>query len=176
MGLFRQYDYQLGVFASSEVHRGVGLDRTVLARFPTARQLSGSPNPGSSGRDRRFTDEWYQWLDEQDRASPFFGFLYYNAVVAIEPPDGYPTVFPDPQRFAPAASVRALPERGALRRRTGRAGARRPEATEAPRQPDRHHQVGPRDGVGRERPRLQRARRGTSPATHLEPSVSECRG
>jgi membrane-anchored protein YejM (alkaline phosphatase superfamily) len=118
MGLFRQYDYQLGVFASSEVHRGVGLDRTVLARFPTARQLSGSPNPGSSGRDRRLTDEWYQWLDEQDRASPFFGFLYYNAVVAIEPPDGYPTVFPDPQRFAPAASVRALPERGALRRRT----------------------------------------------------------
>ena len=100
MDLFRQYGYQLGLFASSPVYRGVGLDRTVLARIPDVRLETGSPYPGSSGRDRTLTEQWFQWLDARDPARPFFGFLYYNAVVAIEPPDGYPVVFP----VAPDAS------------------------------------------------------------------------
>ena len=37
MDLFRQHDYQLGVFASSPVYRIVGLDRTALARIPNLR-------------------------------------------------------------------------------------------------------------------------------------------
>ena len=96
MDLFGQYDYQLGLYASSPVYRGVGLDRTVLARIPNLRLETRSPYPGSSGRDRTLTDEWYRWLDARDPARPFFGFLYYNAVLAIEPPDGHPVVFPVP--------------------------------------------------------------------------------
>jgi len=42
------------------------------------------------------TDEWYQWLDGRDPSRPFFGFLYYNAAVAIEPPDDYPAPVPVP--------------------------------------------------------------------------------
>jgi membrane-anchored protein YejM (alkaline phosphatase superfamily) len=47
------------------------------------------------------TDEWYGWLDRRDPARPFFGFLYYNAAVAVEPPDDYPPVAP----VAPVAST-----------------------------------------------------------------------
>ena len=96
MDLFRQHHYQLGLYASSPVYRGVGLDRTVLARIPNLRMETGSPYPGSSGRDRTLTEEWFRWLDDRDPARPFFGFLYYNAVVAIEPPDDYTHVFPPP--------------------------------------------------------------------------------
>ncbi len=97
MDMFRQNRYQLGLFASSPVYRGaVGLDRTALARIPNLRLETSSIHPGSSGRDRTLTDEWYQWLDGRDPARPFFGFLYYNAAVAIEPPDDYPAPVPVP--------------------------------------------------------------------------------
>ena len=58
---------------------------------------------GRSGKDRSLTDEWYGWLDRRDPARPFFGFLYYNAAVAVEPPDDYPPVAP----VAPGASTQA---------------------------------------------------------------------
>jgi uncharacterized protein len=94
MDLFQQHGYQLGLFASSPVYDGVGLDRTALAGVPDLRLRTSSSSPGSSGKDRTLTDEWYGWLDRRDPARPFFGFLYYNAAVAIEPPDNYPPVTP----------------------------------------------------------------------------------
>ena len=97
MDLFRKYGYQLGLFASSPIYRAqIGLDRTALARIPNLRLETSSPYPGSSGRDRTLTEEWYEWLGRRDPARPFFGFLYYNAAVAIEPPDNYPAVAPVP--------------------------------------------------------------------------------
>ena len=36
------------------------------------------------------TEEWYGWLGQRDPSRPFFGFLYYDAAVAFEPPDDYP--------------------------------------------------------------------------------------
>jgi len=105
MDLFRKYGYQLGLFASSPIYRAqIGLDRTALARIPNLRLETSSSLPGSSGRDRTLTDEWYDWLGKRDPARPFFGFLYYNAVVAMEPPDNYPTVAPVP----PGAPVEAV--------------------------------------------------------------------
>ena len=101
MDLFQQHGYQLGLFASSPVYDGVGLDRTALAGVPDLRLRTSSSYPGSSGRDRTLTDEWYGWLDRRDPARPFFGFLYYNAAVAIEPPDNYPPV----TLVAPGAST-----------------------------------------------------------------------
>jgi membrane-anchored protein YejM (alkaline phosphatase superfamily) len=100
MDLFRQHGYQLGLFVSSPVYDGVGLDRTALAGVPNLRLRTSSPYPGSSGKDRALTEEWYDWLDRRDPARPFFGFLYYNAVVALEPPDDYPALAP----VAPGAS------------------------------------------------------------------------
>ncbi len=106
MDLFRKYDYQLGLFASSPINRTIiGLDRTALARIPNLRLETSSPRPGSSGRDRTLTGEWYDWLGKRDPARPFFGFLYYNAAVAIEPPDDYPSVVPVPPG-APAQVVK----------------------------------------------------------------------
>jgi membrane-anchored protein YejM (alkaline phosphatase superfamily) len=97
MDLFRQYRYQLGIFSSSPVYGWVvGLDRTALARIPDLRQETVSSVPGSGARDRILTDEWYGWLDRRDPSRPFFGFLYYNAVVDFEPPPDYPLAAPIP--------------------------------------------------------------------------------
>jgi uncharacterized protein len=96
MDQFRHYGYQMGLFASAPIYRDVGLDRTALARVPNLRLETSSTSPGSSGRDRALTDEWYQWLDRRDPSRPFFGFLYYDTVVANEPPDNYPPPVPAP--------------------------------------------------------------------------------
>ena len=101
MDMFRQRGYQLGLFASSPLYRIVDLDRTAFARIPNLRRETSSLRPGSAGRDQTLTDEWYEWLDLRDPSRPFFGFLYYNAAVAIEPPDDYPAVAP----VAPGASA-----------------------------------------------------------------------
>ena len=101
MDLFRQYNYQLGLFVSSPLDDAVGLDQTALAGVPDLRLRTTSRYRGSSGKDRALTDEWYGWLDRRDPARAFFGFLYYNAAVAVEPPDDYPPVAP----VAPVAST-----------------------------------------------------------------------
>jgi uncharacterized protein len=94
MDLFRQHNYQLGLFVSAPLDHGVGLDRTAFARVPDLRLKTSSRYGGWSERDRGLTDEWYGWLDRRDPARPFFGFLYFNAAVAVDPPDNYPPVAP----------------------------------------------------------------------------------
>jgi membrane-anchored protein YejM (alkaline phosphatase superfamily) len=94
MDLFRQHSYQLGLFVSASLEEGVGLDRTAFAGVPDLRLRTNPRHPRWSERDRGLTDEWYGWLDRRDPARPFFGFLYYNAAVAFDPPDNYPPVAP----------------------------------------------------------------------------------
>lgn len=97
MDLFRQYDYQLGLFASSPVDSWVvELGRTALARIPNLRRETISPVPRSAARDRILTDEWYDWLGRRDPSRPFFGFLYYDATAALQPIDDYPPAVPVP--------------------------------------------------------------------------------
>jgi membrane-anchored protein YejM (alkaline phosphatase superfamily) len=94
MDLFRQYRYQLGLFVSASLDDAVGLDRTAFVGVPDLRLRTSPRHPRWSERDRSLTDEWYGWLDRRDPARPFFGFLYYNAAVAVDPPDNYPPVAP----------------------------------------------------------------------------------
>ena len=97
MDLFRQHGYQLGVFASAPVYsKVVGLDRTALARIPNLRRETVSPYPGRSGKDRTLTEEWFAWFGGRDPSRAFFGFLYYDAAVGIEPPQNYPVPVPVP--------------------------------------------------------------------------------
>ena len=96
MDRFRQYHYQLGLFASAPLYRAVELDRTALARIPHLRKETSTTSPGSSGRDAALTDEWLHWIDRRDPSLPFFGFLYYDTVVANEPPENYPLPVPPP--------------------------------------------------------------------------------
>jgi membrane-anchored protein YejM (alkaline phosphatase superfamily) len=101
MDLFRQHNYQLGLFVSVPLDDAVGLDRTAFIGVPDLRMRTSSRYRGWSGKDRGLTDEWYGWLDRRDPARPFFGFLYYNAAVALDPPDNYPAVAP----VAPVATT-----------------------------------------------------------------------
>ena len=91
MDLFRQHSYQLGLFSSSPVYGGVGLERTAFAREPNLRLRTVAPSPGVH-RDSIVTDEWLAWLERRDPVRPFFGFLYYDAPQAKAPPDDYPPV------------------------------------------------------------------------------------
>jgi uncharacterized protein len=97
MDVIRQHGYELGIFASSPIYRLVDLDRTAFARVPNLR-LETRSGDGSSGRDRALTGEWLEWLNRRDPSHPFFGFLYYNTAVAVEPPADYHPTIPPPSR------------------------------------------------------------------------------
>ncbi len=108
MDLFRQHGYQLGVFASAPVYsKVVGLDRTALARIPNLRLETVSPYPGRSGKDRTLTDEWLAWLGGRDPSRPFFGFLYYDAAMGPDSPEGYAAVPAPPGASEVRRRVRA---------------------------------------------------------------------
>jgi membrane-anchored protein YejM (alkaline phosphatase superfamily) len=96
MEMFRLNGYQLGAFVSSTIYTAIGLDRTALSRVSNLRLQTYSPYPGAghSGKDRQMTDEWHEWLGRQDPSRPFWGLLYYNAAVAVDPPTGAPLVVP----------------------------------------------------------------------------------
>jgi membrane-anchored protein YejM (alkaline phosphatase superfamily) len=105
MDVIRRSGYELGIFASSPIYRLVDLDRTAFAHVPNLR-LETSVGNGSSGRDRALTGEWLEWLDRRDGSRPFFGFLYYNTAVAVEPPEDYRPAIPPPTRATAALRPR----------------------------------------------------------------------
>jgi len=91
----RRAGYELGVFTSAPLYRLVDLDRTVFARVPDLRRETAS-GTGPSEKDRALTDEWLRWLARRDPSRPFFGFLYYDAAVALDPPADYHPAIPLP--------------------------------------------------------------------------------
>jgi len=95
MDELRRSGYELGVFTSAPLYRLVDLDRTAFARIPGLRRETSS-GVGSSAKDQVLTDEWLQWLDRRDPSRPFFGFLYYDAAVALAPPANYHPPIPVP--------------------------------------------------------------------------------
>ena len=103
MDELRRTGYELGVFASAPLYRLVDLDRTAFARIPDLRRET-SAGVGSSAKDRALTDEWLRWLDGRDPSRPFFGFLYYDAAVALDPPADYHPPIPLPPN--PSAEMR----------------------------------------------------------------------
>jgi len=85
--------YQLGLFSSATMVRPVVLDRTA---FANVRNLRNGTEPASDPawkRDAKLTQEWFQWLDGQDRARPFFGFLFYDSTMGKSVPPDYSVRF-----------------------------------------------------------------------------------
>jgi len=52
------------------------------------------------------TGDWLEWLNRRDPSHPFFGFLYYNTAVALEPPADYHPAVPAPTRASAALRPR----------------------------------------------------------------------
>jgi membrane-anchored protein YejM (alkaline phosphatase superfamily) len=86
-------DYQLGLFSSSTMYRPVVLDRTAFANVPDLRIVTEPASDPAWKRDRKLTGEWFEWLENRDPGRPFFGFLFYDAIMSRKPPPDYPVQF-----------------------------------------------------------------------------------
>jgi membrane-anchored protein YejM (alkaline phosphatase superfamily) len=89
----QRQNYQLGLFSSSTMYRPLTLDRTAFANVQNLRLATEPASDIAWKRDRKITDEWFDWLDGHDPSRPFFGFLFYDATNNINYPDDYPRRF-----------------------------------------------------------------------------------
>ncbi len=85
--------YQLGLFSSATMYRPVVLDRTAFANVPDLRIVTEPESDPAWKRDRKMTQEWFEWLDNRDKGQPFFGFLFYDATMGRNFPPDYPVQF-----------------------------------------------------------------------------------
>ena len=85
--------YQLGLFSSATMYRPVILDRTAFSGVPNLRIQTEPVSAPPWKRDQIVTAEWFEWLDQHDQDSPFFGFLFYDAAMSVTPPPDYPVRF-----------------------------------------------------------------------------------
>jgi membrane-anchored protein YejM (alkaline phosphatase superfamily) len=83
---FQRQKYQLGLFTSSTMYRPVTLDRTAFANVANLRLQTEPADAPSWQRDQIMLKDWKDWLDERDQASPFFGFLFFDATNAQQYP------------------------------------------------------------------------------------------
>jgi membrane-anchored protein YejM (alkaline phosphatase superfamily) len=89
----QERSYQLGLFASATMYRPVVLDRTAFANVPDLRIRTEPASDPAWKRDRKLTQEWFEWLDRSDSDQPFFGFLFYDATMGRNFPANYPVQF-----------------------------------------------------------------------------------
>jgi len=92
----QRQDYQLGLFSSSSLYRPVALDRTAFANVPDLRLGTEPASAPAWQRDRTVTQAWREWLRQQDRSRPFFGFLFYDASNAQDYPPEFETAADSP--------------------------------------------------------------------------------
>jgi len=90
----RSRDYQLGLFSSATLYRPVVLDRTAFANVPDLRIMTEPASDPAWKRDRKLTQEWFQWMDARDTTKPFFGFLFYDSTMGKSSPPDYTVQFP----------------------------------------------------------------------------------
>jgi len=83
-------DYQLGLFTSATMVRPVVLDRTAFANVPNLRMVTEPESDPAWKRDRKLTQEWFEWLDARDLQRPFFGFLFYDTTMGRNAPPDHP--------------------------------------------------------------------------------------
>ncbi len=87
-------DYQLGIFASAKLY-SPEFDRTVFANVKNLRLQSKGNSPRQ--RDQNIRDEFLVFLDKQmeekNRQSPFFGFLFFDSPHGYDFPSDYPLTF-----------------------------------------------------------------------------------
>jgi len=83
-------DYQLGLFSSATMFRPVVLDRTAFANVPNLRMATEPESDPAWKRDLKLTGEWFDWLEQRDPGRPFFGFLFYDALMGRDFPPDHP--------------------------------------------------------------------------------------
>ncbi|WP_110601578.1 DUF3413 domain-containing protein [Salinicola lusitanus] len=79
--------YALGIFSSASLD-GIGFDRTIFSSVDPLRLSTPGDSPAS--RDRRMTEDWLAWFDQQAQQddTPWFSMLFYDAPHGYDVPEG----------------------------------------------------------------------------------------
>ena len=85
-----EQNYRMGIFASAPLV-SPEFDRTVFQGVADLRLRSEAADP--IARDQEITDEMLEFLDRQDAAQPFFGWMLYDAPHAFAVADESPGPF-----------------------------------------------------------------------------------
>jgi membrane-anchored protein YejM (alkaline phosphatase superfamily) len=75
------------------MYRPVMLDRTAFANVANLRMATEPLSDPAWKRDRKMTDEWFDWLSARNPKQPFFGFLFYDAATGKSFPSDYSKIF-----------------------------------------------------------------------------------
>lgn len=80
-------NYKFGIFASSNLTTPA-FHQTVFAGIDSLRIKTNSVNSAPFARDKKITEEWLNFVDEnQANDQPFFGFLFYDSAHGYSHPD-----------------------------------------------------------------------------------------
>ena len=86
----QERNYQLGLFSSATMYRPVVLDRTAFANVPDLRIVTEPASDPAWKRDRKLTEEWFEWLDERDTEQAVLRFPVLRRDHRQELPAGSP--------------------------------------------------------------------------------------
>jgi hypothetical protein len=77
-----EMNYGIGIFTSYRLHVPSSLDITAFVNVPHLRLETKIQGPTTPYRtDSAITGEWKAWLDTTGTQKPFFGFLFYDALL-----------------------------------------------------------------------------------------------
>ncbi|WP_192954786.1 sulfatase-like hydrolase/transferase [Gallaecimonas mangrovi] len=86
MNLFKNAGYQFGVYGSATL-RSPAFDKTVFSGIRPIHSEAGIDRRWK--RDHKAVNQFEQFLDNRDKAKPFFGFLFFDGVHAYDFPDNF---------------------------------------------------------------------------------------
>ena len=88
--------YSMGIFTSYRLYSPANLDVTAFVKIPDLRLETKIPGKSLPHRnDSAITEEWKNWLDNQNRDKPIFGFLFYDALCSRDFPENYSNRIPE---------------------------------------------------------------------------------
>lgn len=84
--------YEMAVFSSGSLTSPVELDRSAFASIRDL-HVPAPPDAMPGERDRIMLDHWLKWLDARDASGPFFSFMFFDGVTAMQAPEDYTVHF-----------------------------------------------------------------------------------
>ncbi len=88
-----EHGYETAIYASAPLINPE-FNRTIFKRLPNIE--TSTEGKSASDRDEKIISKWLAFIDQKklnNETSPFFGFLFLDAIHAYQYPDNYPRIF-----------------------------------------------------------------------------------